>query len=156
MDTDPRNRITAWLRDAATGLNPAKSKTFLLALGLSALAAWVWFRGSGEPSQRFPLYGVIGTSYAGGFLIGLVFRRVLRITAILGAFFLAGFALLHFMPMDTSKARRMVADSATWAQEETSRARRYLFQLLPSGTAAGVGAFAGARRRRNRGDHPPA
>jgi hypothetical protein len=154
MDTNPRNRITTWLREAAAGLNPAKSTTFLLAVGLGGLATWVWFRGSGDSPSRFPFYGVIGTSYAGGFLIGLLFRSVLRITAIFAAFLLAGYALLHFMPVDTSQARKAVADSTTWAQQEASRARAHLLHLLPSGSAAGLGAFAGARRRRNREDPP--
>jgi hypothetical protein len=156
METGQPGRISGALAELVAGLNPAKSKTFLLALGLSGLAAWVWVRGSGESPQRFPFYGVIGTSYAGGFLIGLIFRRVLGITAMLGAFFLAGFVLLHLLPVDTSKARKAFADSTSWAQQEASRGRQSLLHLLPSGSAAGVGAFLGARRRRSLVGETPA
>jgi hypothetical protein len=155
METGQRGKTLGALVGLVAGLNPAKSPTFLLAFGLSALAAWVWFRGSGEARRPFPVYGVIATSYAGGFLIGMIFRNMLKITAIVATMVLSGFALANCFGVDASKAKQAVAEGSTWAQEKAGRVKGYLMHLLPSGTAAGVGAFAGARRRRSGGEGQP-
>jgi hypothetical protein len=128
-----------------------KSLTFLLALGLAALAGWFWFQ-QPEPRPAFPWYGVIAASYAGGFLIGRVFQTVAKTAAILAALVLGGLALLHYV-VDTTKAKQSVQAGSTWVQDQTGRAKKHLLQLLPSGGAAWVGVFAGARRRRY--DTPP-
>jgi hypothetical protein len=155
MDTDQRGKILGGLTGLAAGLSPMKSVTFLLALGVAAVAAWVWFKQSGDPRPPFPRYGIIAVSYAGGFIIGRLFWKIVKTAAILAALVLGGLALLHYARVDDSKARQAVANGSTWVQDEVGRAKHYLLHLLPSGGAAGVGVFAGARRRRSSGDDQP-
>jgi hypothetical protein len=139
------------LADLAAGLNPMRSFTFLLALSVIALAAWSWFKQSGEPRPPFPLYGTIAASYAGGFLIGRLFRKVVKTAAIIAAIVLGGLALLNRAQVNTSKAREATEAGSTWVQNEAKQAKDYLFHLLPSGGAAAVGVFAGSRRRAGSG-----
>ena len=151
MEQDERKSISAGILGVIAGLNPFTSVTFLIALAVLASAAWVWFRHSGEPGQTFPIYGAVAASYAGGFLIGRVFRRVLKIAAIIAAIVLGSLALLNRAHLDTSKAQQAVKASSTWLEENSARARDYLMHLLPSGVAGGAGVFFGGRRRAQEG-----
>jgi uncharacterized membrane protein (Fun14 family) len=147
MDTDQRDKAVGGLAGLAAGLSPMKSFTFLLALGVAAVSAWVWFKRPGDPRPPFPFYGTIAASYAGGFMIGRVFRKVVKTAAILAALLLGGLALLNYARVDTTKAKETVKAGSTWVQDQAGRAKDYLLRLLPSGAAAGAGVFVGARRR---------
>jgi uncharacterized membrane protein (Fun14 family) len=155
MDDGQRGKILGGLAGLVAGISPLKSLTFLLALGVAAVAAWVWFKQSGDPQPPFPIYGAIAASFAGGFLIGRVFRKVVKTAALLAAIALGGLALLGYARVDTSKAREAVAAGTTWVQDQAGRAREYLLRFLPSGSAAGTGVFAGAGRRRRGGVGKP-
>ena len=148
MEKHESKSIFSGLLGFAAGLNPFTSITFLLALLVTAFAAWVWFQHSGEASQSFPIYGTVGASYAGGYLIGRIFRRLLKIAVIAAAVVLGGFALINRMHLDTSKAEQAVKAGSAWLEDQSMRARNYLMDLLPSGAAGGFGAFAGARKGR--------
>jgi hypothetical protein len=155
MDTNQRGKIAGGLSGLAAGLSPMNSFTFLLALAVTAVGAWSWLKQSGDPRPPFPFYGIIAASYAGGFLIGRVFWKVLKTAAIVAAIVLGGLFLLGRAHVDTSKARKEVQAGSAWVQDEASRTKKYLLHYLPSGGAAGVGVFAGGRRRRgDRGDTP--
>jgi hypothetical protein len=149
MNNNPQGKVTAALASLAAGLNPMKSFTFVFALGVTALAAWNWLNKSGEPRPSFPLYGTIAASYAGGFLIGRVFWKLVKTAAIVAAIVLGGLAVLTRAHVDTSKAREETEAGITWARNEAKQAKHYLVHFLPSGGAGGVGAFAGGRRRRD-------
>src|SRR5690349_6466180 len=100
-----RNRpgkISDVLVNLGAGLNPMKSCTFLVALGVTALAAWAWLKKSGEPGPHFPFYGTIAVSYAAGFLIGRLFWKLIKTTSVVAAFVLGGLAPLSWAPVDTS------------------------------------------------------
>jgi hypothetical protein len=155
MDTDQRSGVLGGLAGLAAGLSPLKSFTFLLALGVAAVGTWLWFTQPGEPRPPFPRYGIIAVSYAGGFLIGRVFWKIVKTAALLAAIVLGGLAVFHYAHVDASKAKQAVSEGSSWVQDQSSRAKDYLLHLLPSGGAAGVGAFAGARRKRNAGDAEP-
>jgi hypothetical protein len=155
MEPNQRSRIAGVLAGVISGLSPFKSLTFLMALGVAALAAWVWFKRSGDTQAAFPVYGTIAASYAGGFMIGRIFRKLIKAVAITAVLVLAGFALLNRAHVDTSKAKEVVQAGSTWAQDRASRAKDYLMHLLPSGGAAGFGVFAGGRRRREEGENQP-
>jgi len=148
-DSNPRGRIAGGFLGFVAGFSPLNSFTFLLAVAVTALAAWVWLKHSGDARPSFPFYGILAASYAGGFLIGRVFRKVVKAAVILAAIVLGGLALLRHARVDTVKAEQAVEAGSTWVQDQAGRARDYLFHLLPSGGAAGVGVFAGGRRRRN-------
>ena len=111
------------------------------------MAAWKWFNRAGDPQPPFPHYGVIAASYAGGFLIGRLFWRVLKIAAIVAALVLGGLALFNWVHVDTSKVKEATESGARWVRNETSQTKHYLLHILPSGGAAGLGAFVGGRRR---------
>ena len=148
MQNVERRNIASGLAGVAAGLNPLTSVTFLLALLVTAAAGWIWFKNSSEVRQPFPLYGIVGASYAGGFLIGGILRSFLKIAAVVAALALGGLGLLYWTNIDTSKARETVKDSSAWLEKTSGQAKDYLMHFLPSGAAAGAGAFAGGRRRR--------
>jgi hypothetical protein len=147
LDKSQQSERLGWLASLAAGLNPMKSFTFVLALGVTALAAWKWFNQSGDPRPPFPLYGAIAASYAGGFLIGRLFWKVLKTAAIVAAILLGGLTVLNRAHVDTSKAKEEAEAGSAWVRNEASRAKHYLLHFLPSGAGAGVGVFAGGRRR---------
>jgi uncharacterized membrane protein (Fun14 family) len=155
MDTGRRNSIRGWVVDVVAGLNPMKSFTFILALGVAGIAAWAWFEHSGDPRPPFPHYGAIAASYAAGFIIGGVLWKIVKIAAVLAAIALGGLALLNHTGVDASKAKDAVTQSSKWVHQEAGSAKHYLLHLLPSGGAAGVGAFVGRRRRRNDDETTP-
>jgi hypothetical protein len=154
MEANQRSRIAGGLAGFAAGLSPMNSFTFVLALAVTVLAGWGWLNHSGDPRPPFPLYGAIAASYAVGFLIGRVFRSVLKVAAIIAAILLGGLALLNRAHVETSQAKQAVQAGSTWLQAEASRAKACLLHFLPSAGAAGVGVFAGGRRRRVSGETP--
>jgi hypothetical protein len=147
MNTNQQGKVTGGLAALVVGLNPLKSITFLMALVLIAVAASNWLKPSGDPRPPFPLYGTIAASYAGGFLIGRLFWKVVKTAAIVAAIVLGGLTLLNRAHVDTSKAREVTEESSAWVRNQAGRAKHYLLHFLPSGGAAGLGVFAGGRRR---------
>jgi hypothetical protein len=147
MKNGKQGEVSDALAGVAAEVNPLKSFTFLLALGVTVLAGWSWWNRSGEPRPPFPWYGTIAVSYAAGFMIGRLFWRVVKTAALVAAVVLGGLALLSRMHVDTSKARAEAKADAAWVRSEAKQAKHYLVHLLPSGAAAAVGVFAGGRRR---------
>ena len=82
MEKSQQNQAWRGFAGLAAGLNPMKSVTFVLALGVTVLAAWKLLKHSGDPRPAFPWYGMIAVSYAGGFLIGRVLGRALKTVAV--------------------------------------------------------------------------
>lgn len=149
MDSTHRNRLAGGLAGFLAGLNPLNSKTFLFALAVTAFAAWRWQGHADDPARSFPVYGVVAASYGGGYLIGRIFRRMLKLVAVTAALVISSLVVLKVAHVDTTKARESVTAGASWLQQQTDRVQDSLMRLLPSGTAAGFGAFAGGRRRGN-------
>ena len=147
MNRDERGRIGSGLAGLVAGLNPMRSATFLLALSITAVAAWKWMNRASDPPTPFPFYGIIAASYAGGFLIGRVFWRIVKTAAIVAAIMLGGLAVFNRLHVNTTKAKEVTEEGSAWVRDEASRAKHYLVHLLPSGGAAAVGVFAGSRRR---------
>ena len=147
MNNTQQGRFKGALVSFVAGFNPMKSFTFLLALGLIALAALSWLKQTSDPQASFPLYGTIAGSYAGGFLAGRLLARLVKIAVVVAALVIGALVLLGRIHVDTSKAKEATEAGSTWVRNEASQAKHYLLHLLPSGSAAGVGAFAGGRRR---------
>jgi hypothetical protein len=156
MSNKQQRNLLGGLARLASELNPVSSFTFLCALGITAFAAWDWLEESGEPRPRFPWYGAMAVSYAGGFLIGRVFWKVLKTAAIVAAIVLGGLALLNRVDVDTSKAKAAAEADSAWVQKQASLVKHFLVHLLPSSLAAGVGAFTGGWRRGGDLDKDPA
>jgi hypothetical protein len=148
MNNHHQGRVTRGLAGLAAELNPLKSITFLLALGLIAAAAYKWLKESGDPQPSFPFYGTIAGSYAGGFLIGRLFWRIVRTAAVVAAIVLGGLTVLNRVHVNTSKAKEAAEAGSSWVRNEASRAKHFLLHFLPSGVGAGLGVFAGSRRPR--------
>lgn len=147
MDDSARGRLAGGVAGFLAGLNPLNSKTFILALVIAGFAAWRWQAHADDPQRVFPIYGVVAASYGGGYLIGRLFRRMLKLVAIAAALVISSLVVLKVVHVDTTKARESVTAGASWLQQQGERAQESLMHLLPSGTAAGFGAFAGGRRR---------
>jgi uncharacterized membrane protein (Fun14 family) len=156
---------------AAGGDGPWRAKTVLLALFvvLVGLGFWACDVAKGPPpptaahvtapaeqaasgsvwdfTRPVPGYVRICASYIVGFFIGWAFRRFIRLA--LALLVLAGLlvGLGKYAGWNTSSAETKVKESATWVQREAAAAREYLKGLLPSASAAAVGAFLGFRRK---------
>ena len=128
-------------------MNPMKSVTFVLALGVTVLAAWKLLKHSGDPWPAFPWYGMIAVSYAGGFLIGRVLGRALKTVAVVTAIVLGGLTLLRWTHVDTSKTAEQANAGVAWVRKEAKQLKHSLVHLLPCAGAATVGVFAGRRLR---------
>jgi uncharacterized membrane protein (Fun14 family) len=98
-------------------------------------------------SRPFPFYVPIGASYAAGFCLGWVFRKLIRLIVMTAALVVALLALGRFVGCDTSRSQEQVKHTGEWAQHEVTAAEDYLKHLLPSVGAGGVGTFLGFRRR---------
>ena len=99
--------------------------------------------------KPLPGYVHISASYLGGFLIGWLSRRILKLAAICTAIALSGLAWVHHLGFDTTHAQAVVERDSKWVQHEIVQTRDYLEGLLPSVTTGGLGAFFGFRRKNN-------
>jgi hypothetical protein len=147
MSTDQRSRLAEGLSGFAANLNPLNSRTFVLALFVVGVGTWRWFRQSGEPQSNFPFYATIAASYAGGFLVGRLFRVLIKTTALVVAVVLGGLVLLNRVQVDTTKAKQAVQTGSSWAEDQVVRAKKYLLHWLPAGGVAGFGVVVGSRRK---------
>ncbi len=149
MNPPTRGGLAGWLFGLVAGFSPLSSFTFLLALGLMGFATWAWLHQPSDTPPPFPVYGTVAASYAGGFLIGRIFRRLLKLLALGAALLIGGLFLLSRTHLDTTRARHAVEAGAHWMEEKTTSAMDYLMHFLPSGGAAGVGVFAGGGRKKS-------
>jgi uncharacterized membrane protein (Fun14 family) len=94
-----------------------------------------------------PRYVWIGASYVGGFFIGWAFRRFLRLALALVALAVLLVGLGKYAGWNTSPTETKVKERAAWVRHEATAATDYLKSLLPSTSAAAVGAFLGFRRK---------
>jgi uncharacterized membrane protein (Fun14 family) len=108
--------------------------------GAPAISRWDWAR---------PLLGYVRicASYVAGFCIGWFVRKVIRIILIVAALVIALLAFGRFAGCDTTRTQEQVKRGSEWAQHETTAAKDYLMNLLPSAAGGGAGIFLGFRRR---------
>ena len=130
-----------WVRDAAKG-PPPSTATHVMTPTEKASSAGAW-----DFTQPVPGYVRICASYIGGFFIGWAFRRFIRVALALCVMAALLVGLGKYAGWNTSSAETKVKESATWVQHEAAAAREYLKGLLPSASAAAVGAFLGFRRK---------
>jgi uncharacterized membrane protein (Fun14 family) len=156
---------------AASGNGPWRAKTVLLALVVVLVGFGFWVRdlakapsppapahvtapgdetasgGRWDFSTPFPGYVRVCASYIGGFFIGWVFRRFIRLTLALATLTALLVGLDKYAGWNPAPAETKVKESATWVQHEAATASIYLKQLLPSASAGAVGSFLGFRRK---------
>jgi uncharacterized membrane protein (Fun14 family) len=131
--------------DAILADPPWTAKSFLAAgvATVGGLATWIGNLAS-------PALPEIGGSYLGGFLVGWAFRRFLRMAATLGAFTLAGIALLKatdWLNLDWASIEAQASQSLRWFQGQADGLKTVLTGVFPSAGAAGAGAFFGFRKK---------
>ena len=156
---------------AASGDGPWRARTVHLALlvVLVGLGFWVHDAAKGSPPpthvranmpaeraasggswdfvRPVPGYARVCASYIGGFFIGWVFRRFLRLALALVALAVLLVGLGKYAGWNTSSAETEVKERAAWVRHEATAATDYLKGLLPSTSAGAVGAFLGFRRK---------
>jgi uncharacterized membrane protein (Fun14 family) len=156
---------------AASGDGPWRAKTVHLALLVVLLGLGFWVRdvakgppppthvpanitaeqaassGSWDFSRPVPGYVRVSASYIGGFFIGWVFRRFIRVALALVALAVLVVGLGKYVGWNSSSAETQVKERAAWVRHEATTAADYLEGLLPSTTAGAVGAFLGFRRK---------
>jgi len=86
-------------------------------------------------------------SYLGGYFIGWLERRAIKITSIVAGILLSAIALFASRGWDVSTAQSWVNSSIAWIGESIEGAGRYLISLLLYASPAGVGGALGFRRK---------
>jgi uncharacterized membrane protein (Fun14 family) len=124
---------------------PWTSPSFLAAGATTAagLAAWL-------NDMMSPALARCGASYLGGFVIGWVCRRAIKITALAAGAILALIALLKsagWIDLDWSAIERDVSQSLTWLLGEADSLKQLLTGYLPAAGAGTAGAFFGFRKK---------
>jgi len=130
-----------WVREAAKGPPPP---THVRANMVAEQAA---SGGSWDFTRPVPGYARVCASYIGGFFIGWVFRRFLRLALALVTLAVLLVGLGKYAGWNTSSAETEVKERASWVRHEATVATDYLKGLLPSTSAGAVGAFLGFRRK---------
>ena len=105
--------------------------------------------------EPFPFYVPMGASYVAGFCVGWLFRRLMRMVAVVGALLIGLLALGRFAGFNTTHTQTQVKHSRRWAQHELKTTSDYLESSLPWTVTGGFGAFLGFRRRRKMWSHQP-
>jgi FUN14 family len=106
-------------------------------------------------SKPFPWYARLSLSYVGGYCIGWLFRKLIRLVMVVFALAIALLAYGKFTGFDFKRTEERVKRGGQWAQHEVTAAEDYFKHLLPSAAAGGVGTFVGfLRRNRTRGTKP--
>lgn len=131
-----------WCSDAikshpATGPNTTASDTVSSGIP-GAQSNW---------NKPVPGYVRVCVSYMGGFLLGWVFRRFIKIAAAGTALIIALLALGRHVGCDTTRAQDEVKRDSAWAQREAIETSDYLRGRLPSAAAGGTGVLFGFRRK---------
>ncbi len=98
-------------------------------------------------SKPFPGYVRMSLSYAAGYCIGWLFRKLIRLILVVFALAIALLAYGKFAGFDLKHTQEQVKRGGEWAENEATTAKDYLKHLLPSAFAGGIGTFAGFLRR---------
>lgn len=151
---------------------PWRAKTVLLALVISLGGLGLWLRDARPPDRAtadavasdrprvvaapkgdwdfhrpVPGYVRVSVSYIGGFMIGWVLRRAIKVAVALAAVAITVVGIGKYAGWDTTRAQATVKERAVWAEQQAAATKDYLTGLMPSASAGGVGAFFGFRRR---------
>lgn len=159
---------------------PWQAKTVWIALGLMLLGGGLWIKdraqtnkspapsppvasqfsdssATGAPANRRDEMKSsasatfrFGSSYVGGFFLGWMFRRFLKLTLIVSGAAIVLIELARkwgWFELDWAAVEGHVRHSLAWLQGEAGAFKQFITGYLPSVGAAGVGAFLGFRRK---------
>lgn len=131
--------------DALTPEPPWKATT-VVAAGMTTLAGMAgWMSDIVSPAlARF------GGSYLAGFFIGWAFRRFVKLVVVIGAFTLAGMALMKnvgWLTTDWDELQRHSTHNLAAIQHGAEGVKQFLTGYLPSAGAAAAGVFFGIQEK---------
>lgn len=133
--------VEALLADAPWRANSVVAAGATMAAGL---AAWV------TDYAASPAVAQLGGSYIGGFFIGWVFRRFLKMAALIAGGIFACIAVLKgtgWIDLDWGALETQITHSMAALQRGAEGLKQFLSGYLPSAGAAGAGTFFGFRRK---------
>lgn len=125
--------------------SPWHAKSFIAASAatIGGLASWIG-------SFSSPAVAQLGGSYLGGFILGWVFRRLLRTAAMMAALTVACIAVMKstgWLNLDWPSIETQVSESIRWLHGEAEGLKTLLTGFFPSAGAAGAGTFFGFRKK---------
>jgi len=133
-------------------LTPLRSKSVRFGLTLAVVGGvGLALGGAGgeEPGTlaRLAPWAVrIGLSIAAGYVVGWMFRRArAKALALAAVGIVVAVTLKQFGVLDDPALEQQLKELASSAAEGASRAKDWMYGLLPDGAAAGTGAFFGVR-----------
>ena len=148
----PESGRSRWL--AMLGHHPPwRSRSVAVASLLMLVGAGFWLRDRPESAVELTESSIcfrLGGSYLGGYLIGWLFQRGVKVMLFVCGLLISGLAMLKLLgwsALNGSPVEQNLSHSLAWFQAEAEGWRRYLTGYLPSATTAAVGVFLGARRK---------
>lgn len=102
------------------------------------------------PERLAPWLSRVGLSFAGGFVLGFVFRTFLRTMAMLTAAAVVLFAALSYFGLfnvDFTQVQTQWDSASQWMTDQAGRLREVVAARLPSTFTGAAGAFLGFARR---------
>lgn len=109
--------------------------------------------------NRSPATFRLGAGYAGGFLLGFLFRRFLKVTSVVAALLLAavaGLRSLGVIEVDWAAWEAQIRAGLDWSHQQAGVVKSVAEGYLPSTAATGWGLWRGLRRKVERIAAPPA
>lgn len=142
---DRKSMPTADPRSGFTSAPPWKAKTVVAAAlaTLAGIAGWM-------SDLASPAVARFGGSYIAGFFIGWAFRRFVTLVVVIGAFTIAGMALMKnvgWFTTDWSALERHITRNVSAIQHGAEGVKQFLTSYLPSAGAAAAGVFLGFRKK---------
>jgi uncharacterized membrane protein (Fun14 family) len=106
--------------------------------------------GSVGTPGRSPATFRLGAGYAGGFLLGFLFRRFLKVTSVAAALLLvavAGLRSVGVLEVDWAAWEAQIRAGVDWSHHQAGVLKSVVEGYLPSTAATGWGLWRGLRRR---------
>lgn len=124
---------------------PWAAKSFLAASATTAAGIGAWLT-----DMMSPALANGGASFMGGFLLGWVFRKAVKLALLITGSLLALIAILKttgWIHLDWSLIQADVNHILDWGRGKAQGFKDVLTGYLPSAGAAGAGAFFGFRKK---------
>jgi uncharacterized membrane protein (Fun14 family) len=163
------------LRAELAGLCAVRSLRWAVLLMLLGGVLWVrqvWSKPAAEsstssaptvgevgPPNRSPASFRLGAGYAGGFLLGFLFRRFLKVTSVVAVLLLAAVAGLRsvgVLEVDWAAWEAQIRAGVDWSHHQAGVLKSVAEGYLPSTAATGWGLWRGLRRKTEKIAVPPA
>jgi uncharacterized membrane protein (Fun14 family) len=146
--------VVLWIRQVWS--KPAEEAS---TIAVTAKSASTPTAGEVGPPNGSPATFRLGAGYAGGFLLGFLFRRFLKVTSVGAAVLLAAVAGLRSMgvlEVDWAAWEAQIRAGVDWSHHRAGVLKSVAEGYLPSTAATGWGLWRGLRRKTEKIAPPPA